>query len=69
VTEYANRLATGPRRAIQASKMTANIALKHIASMTMDAGMAYEALTNHSSDHLEAVNAFADKRPPIFTGK
>jgi enoyl-CoA hydratase len=69
VAEYALRLATGPRRAIQTSKMTANLILKQLASLTMDAGLAYEALTNHSADHLEAVNAFADKRPAAFTGK
>jgi hypothetical protein len=43
--------------------------LKQLATLTMDAGLAYEALTNHSADHLEAVNAFADKRPATFTGK
>lgn len=69
VAEYANRLATGPRRAIETSKMTANIPLKQMASMMMDAGMAYEGLTNHTADHKEALNAFIEKRPPVFTGK
>ena len=68
VRDYAQKLATGPRRAIETSKMTANIALKHIATMTMDAGMAYEALTNHSLDHKEAAQAFLEKRKPTFTG-
>jgi enoyl-CoA hydratase len=69
VAAYAKALAAGPQRAIQTSKMTANIVLKQIASMTMDAGMAYEALTNHSADHVEAANAFAEKRVPSFVGK
>jgi len=69
VAAYAQRLATGPRRAIETSKMTANIALKQLATITMDAGMAYEALTNHSRDHLEATNAFLEKRDPVFTGE
>lgn len=68
VGEYAQRLATGPRRAIETSKMTANIVLKHMATMAMDAGIAYEALTNHTADHREAVNAFIEKRAPKFGG-
>jgi enoyl-CoA hydratase len=68
VKAYALRLATGPRRAIETSKMTANIVLKHLATMSMDAGMAYEALTNHSADHREAADAFLAKRAPNFTG-
>lgn len=69
VRNYAQRLATGPRRAIETSKMTANIALKHLATMAMDAGMAYEALTNHSADHREAAEAFLSKRDPNFSGE
>ena len=34
----------------------------------MDTCMAYEALTNRSQDHLEAINAFSEKRKPKFTG-
>ncbi|HEY3655556.1 MAG TPA: enoyl-CoA hydratase-related protein [Steroidobacteraceae bacterium] len=69
VRAYAQRLATGPRRAIETTKLTANVVLKHLATMSMDAGMAYEALTNHSGDHQEACEAFLAKRPPQFTGQ
>jgi len=69
VQAYAQRLANGPRRAIETSKMTANIALKQLATSLMDAGMAYEALTNHSRDHREAADAFLNKRAPQFTGQ
>ena len=68
VQKYANRLATGPRRAIETSKMTVNIVLKTLAAQLMDAGIAYEALTNYSDDHKEAVDAFLEKRKPAFTG-
>ncbi|MCW2747047.1 MAG: Enoyl-CoA hydratase/isomerase [Nocardioidaceae bacterium] len=69
VETYAQRLATGPRRAIETSKMSVNVRLKQIAAISLDAGIAYEALSSHSSDHLEAVNSFLDKRKPSFTGK
>jgi len=69
VEEYARRLATGPRRAIETSKLAANIALKQLAAISMDAGMSLEALTNYSADHKEATQAFIEKREPKFTGE
>jgi enoyl-CoA hydratase len=39
-----------------------------LAAITGDAGIVFEALTNHSLDHKEAVDAFIDKREPKFTG-
>jgi enoyl-CoA hydratase len=35
----------------------------------MDASVAYEALSNLTSDHREAVAAMREKRTPQFTGK
>ncbi|EEA02603.1 Enoyl-CoA hydratase/isomerase [Burkholderia sp. H160] len=69
VDAYAKRLATGPRRAIETSKLTANIVLKQLAAITGDAGICFEALTNYSVDHHEATQAFIEKRPPNFTGE
>jgi enoyl-CoA hydratase len=69
VDEYAQRLASGASRAIQYTKLSVNIALKQLASSILEASMAYEALTNVSKDHQEAVNAFREKRPPRFTGQ
>jgi enoyl-CoA hydratase len=34
----------------------------------MDAGMAYEGLSNISRDHAEAIDAILAKRAPSFTG-
>jgi enoyl-CoA hydratase len=69
VDEYAQRLAQGAARAIQWTKLSVNIGLKQLATSILDASFAYEALSNMTQDHQEAVNAFREKRPPRFTGE
>jgi enoyl-CoA hydratase len=64
----ADRLANGATRAIRFTKITANIPLRRIAAELMDASLPYEALTNLTADHQEAVNAFNEKRAANFTG-
>jgi enoyl-CoA hydratase len=39
-----------------------------VAVQAMETAMGYEALTNISRDHQEAVTAFREKRPAKFTG-
>lgn len=69
VDAYAQRLASGASRAIQWTKLSINIGLKQIATSILDASIAYEALSNGTKDHQEAVNAFREKRNPRFTGE
>lgn len=69
VDALADRLAAGATKAIRWTKMSINIGLRDLASKMMDASLAYEAMSNMTADHAEAVRAFAEKRAPSFTGK
>ncbi|MGO9512680.1 MAG: enoyl-CoA hydratase/isomerase family protein [Steroidobacteraceae bacterium] len=69
VDEMAQRLANGASRAIQWTKLSVNTTLRQVAQQVMDASLAYEALSNLTKDHQEAVNAFREKRAPRFTGE
>ena len=68
VDDFAQRLANGASKAIQWTKLSINIGLRQVAASVLDASMAYEALSNSTKDHAEAVAAFREKRPPRFTG-
>jgi len=69
VSAFARRLSTGAIKAIRWTKMSVNIGLKQLAHSIMDACIAYEALSNVTQDHQEAVNAFREKRQPVFSGR
>jgi enoyl-CoA hydratase len=66
VSDFAETLAEGARLAIKWTKTCINIPLRQIAHAQLDASLAYEALTNISADHQEAVTAFQEKRKPRF---
>ncbi|MGO9931087.1 MAG: enoyl-CoA hydratase/isomerase family protein [Steroidobacteraceae bacterium] len=67
VDEFAQELLSGATRAIQWTKLAVNIGLKQLALTVMDASIAYEALSNVTADHNEAVQALREKRAPRFT--
>jgi enoyl-CoA hydratase len=69
VDEFAQELLRGAMRAIQWTKLSVNIGLKQTAQAVLDASIAYEALSNVTADHQEAVRAMLEKRAPKFTGK
>jgi enoyl-CoA hydratase len=68
VEDFVQRVLATPPRALQWTKLSINLGLKQLASTMMDATMAYEALSNITEDHQEAVNAFREKRAPEFGG-
>ena len=64
----AARLARGATKAIRWTKVTTNLALKQLVHSHFDAGLAYEMLSNLTTDHREAVAAFREKRDALFSG-
>lgn len=69
VDDFAARLRGGATKAIRWSKVSVNIGLKQLAHSIMDTSLAYEALTNRTADHAEAVAAFRERRSPKFQGR
>jgi enoyl-CoA hydratase len=68
VDAFASRLEKGALKSIRWTKVSMNVALKQLAHTMMDTCMAYEALSNRTNDHVEAVKAFTEKRRPVFDG-
>jgi enoyl-CoA hydratase len=69
VDAYVAKVVAMAPRAVQWTKASINIGLKQIAHSVMDASMAYEVLAGRTDDHKEALQAIAEKRKPVFTGK
>lgn len=68
VQKAAEELAGAATLAVRWTKTILNLELRRINAAVTDAALAYETLTNGSSDHQEAVHAFVQKRSARFTG-
>ena len=68
VEAFADRLAAGAQAALRTTKRAINLELKRAAASALEASLAFEAQTNASRDHHEAVAAFAERRKPVFGG-
>jgi enoyl-CoA hydratase len=67
--KIAKRFANGPIQAISWTKICLNKIILDRMNLLMDAGVAYEYHSMSLPDHLEAAQAFAEKRTPEFKGK
>lgn len=66
VEDFCDKLLAGATQAIRWTKVLLNMELKRVASAVMDAGLAYEALSQRSPEHFEGLRALQEKRRPDF---
>lgn len=66
---WAERLARGPKLAIQMTKRAINRWHMQMLEQIVEPSMAFEGLTMLSQDHREATTAFVEKRDPKFQGR
>jgi enoyl-CoA hydratase len=62
----AQRLATGPRLAIEFTKRAVNLYLRQVLNQVIDASIGLEGINFRTADHAEAVRAFLAKERPVF---
>jgi 2-(1,2-epoxy-1,2-dihydrophenyl)acetyl-CoA isomerase len=68
-TTLAARLATGPTRALGLSKRLLNTSFETDLAGVLEAEAAFQSLTTTSSDLVEGMAAFKERRDPRFTGR
>jgi 2-(1,2-epoxy-1,2-dihydrophenyl)acetyl-CoA isomerase len=69
VDEIAEKLANGPTKALGLSKRVVNQASRPELSDAMEYEAQNQDITGKTRDHIEAVQAFLEKRQPRFSGK
>ena len=65
----AQRIAANPSHALRLTKRLLREGQHMRLDSLLELSAAFQALSHHTEDHLEAVNAFLDKRPPEFKGR
>lgn len=65
----AQRIAVNPSHALRLTKRLLREGQHMRLDSLLEMSAAYQALAHHTDDHLEAVNAFLEKRPPVYTDR
>lgn len=64
----ADRIVCNPPRALRLTKRLLREAQHSRMSDILELSAAYQAIVHETADNREAINAFVEKRPPVFTG-
>lgn len=67
--EIADRIVCNPPRALRLTKRLLREAQHSRMSDILELSAAYQAIVHETADNKEAINAFVEKRPPVFTGE
>jgi len=67
--EVAQAVAANPARSIRMAKRLLVTAQDSSLDTVLEMSAAMQAIAHETADHAEAVDAFLEKRAPIFTGK
>ncbi|MCL4182721.1 MAG: enoyl-CoA hydratase/isomerase family protein [Burkholderiaceae bacterium] len=68
-TAMGRRLADGPQMAVRATKASLNKILRETANLSLDTSLALEKECFYSQEHRECVQAFLEKRKPVFSSQ
>lgn len=66
--KLAERVAANPPRAVRLAKRLLREGQHSRLSDVLELSAAFQALAHETADHWEALDAFFEKRPPVFTG-
>ncbi|MBB2916876.1 crotonase/enoyl-CoA hydratase family protein [Cupriavidus alkaliphilus] len=66
--ELAGRIAANPPHAVRLAKRLMREAMHTRLDTLLELSAGFQALSHQTADHREAVQAFLDKRTPVFTG-
>ena len=68
-TALAEQIAAQPPLAVRYTKLAVNKLIRDAVERTLDTAAGYELLTFLSEDHIEAVDAFTQRRPGQYEGR
>ena len=66
--ELARRIARNPAHAIRMTKQLLKESERQSLASLLELSAGLQSIAHYTRDHAEAVNAFLEKRPPVFTG-